>query len=134
MQLPEALVSERIDKWVWAVRLAPTRSAAAAACRAGHIKLNDVRVKPAAPVRVGDRIEIRGIGGPGVVRIVEVTQVITRRVGAPIAVQCYADHSPPPPSKEILASMPQRERGSGRPTKRDRRALDRLRRRDETQL
>ena len=62
-------------------------------------------------------------------RIVVVTKIITKRVGAAVAVECYDDHTPPPPPKEEVAIMPRRDRGAGRPTKRERRALDRLRRR-----
>jgi len=52
---------------------------------------------------------------------------VNKRVGAPIAATAYIDHSPPPPPKEILAALPRRDRGAGRPTKKERRELDRLR-------
>ncbi|MDO5075891.1 RNA-binding S4 domain-containing protein [Corynebacterium sp.] len=119
--------SVRIDAWVWAVRFAKTRTQAADACKAGHIKLRGASVKPAQPVVPGDRIQIwvnhRQYD-------VEVVEPIRKRVGAAVARTCYVDHSPPPPPKEILASMPRRDRGAGRPTKRDRRAIDRLRGRE----
>ncbi|PRQ12495.1 RNA-binding protein S4 [Corynebacterium sp. 13CS0277] len=119
--------SARIDAWVWAVRLTKTRTMAAAACKAGHVKLNGAAVKPSQQVVVGDRVRVwvdhREYD-------VEVTQIITRRVGAAIARTCYIDHSPPPPPKEILLSIPTRDRGAGRPTKRERREIDRLRGRD----
>lgn len=114
----------RIDAWVWSVRLFKTRSAAAAACKAGHVKLNDATVKPAQTVAVGDRVRAWVNHRE---YIYEVTDLVTKRVGAPRARECYIDHSPPPPSKEILASIPRRDRGAGRPTKRERRQLDRLR-------
>ncbi len=60
-------------------------------------------------------------------RIVEVVRPIAKRVGAAIAAECLIDRSPPPPPKELLAAMPIRDRGAGRPTKRERRQLDRLR-------
>ncbi|WP_459548531.1 RNA-binding S4 domain-containing protein [Nocardia sp. X0981] len=113
----------RVDSWVWAVRLFKTRSAAAAACRGGHVRVNGATAKPAQPVRPGDEVRIRGGGSE---RIVIVERVITKRVGAPIAAQCLIDRSPPPPPREILASLPKRDRGSGRPTKRERRETDRL--------
>lgn len=116
--------SARVDAWTWAVRLFKTRSAAATACRAGHVRVNGVSVKPAHPVRPGDEIRTR-IGG--LERIVVVERIVAKRVGASIAATCLIDKSPPPPSKELLASIPQRDRGAGRPTKRDRRELDRLR-------
>ncbi|MDN5723747.1 MAG: RNA-binding S4 domain-containing protein [Corynebacterium sp.] len=114
----------RIDAWVWSVRLFKTRSAAAAACKAGHVKLNDATVKPAQTVAVGDRVRAWVNHRE---YIYEVTDLVTKRVGAPRARECYIDHSPPPPSKEILASIPRRDRGAGRPTKRERRQLDKLR-------
>lgn len=114
----------RIDVWVWAVRMFKTRSEAAAAVRAGHVKLNGESTKPAQQVVPGDTVRVwkdhREL-------IYEVVATLRKRAGAPIARTCYIDHSPPPPPKEILASMPRRDRGAGRPTKRDRRELDRLR-------
>jgi ribosome-associated heat shock protein Hsp15 len=114
----------RVDRWVWAVRLYKTRSAAGTACRGGHVKVNGRNAKPATVVRVGDRIEAR-VGQR--VRIVEVARIIDARVGAPIAVDCYIDHSPPPPERLREAAVPTRDPGAGRPTKRDRRRLDRSR-------
>ncbi|WP_257158508.1 RNA-binding S4 domain-containing protein [Corynebacterium cystitidis] len=114
----------RIDVWTWAVRIFKTRSDAAQAVRAGHVKLNGGAVKPAAQVVPGDRVQVwkdhRNFD-------FEVTATVRKRVGAPIARTCYVDHSPPPPPKEIIASMPRRDRGAGRPTKRERRQLDKLR-------
>ena len=118
--------SARIDAWIWAVRLVKTRSAAGDACRGGHVRLNGVRVKPAHPVRVGDEVRVRLDGRE---RIVQVTRILNKRVGAAVAAQCYIDHSPPPPPREALLPVAMRERGAGRPTKRDRRAIDRLRNR-----
>ncbi len=114
----------RADVWVWAVRLAKTRSGAAAACRAGHIKINGDRAKPSSPIKVSDEVRIYL---NEVERIVEVSTLVKKRVGAPIAVTCYVDHTPPPPEAEKFVSIAQRDRGAGRPTKRERRDLDRLR-------
>lgn len=114
----------RVDAWTWAVRLFKTRSQATAACRAGHVRVNDERAKPAQTVRVGDRVEVRG--GQRL-RSVEVTRLLIKRVGAPEAQAAYVDHSPPPPPRELASPFGVRERGAGRPTKKERRQLDRLR-------
>jgi len=116
--------SVRADSWIWSVRLTKTRSLAASACRAGHVRVNGERVKPAHPVRPGDEVRLRHAGRE---RIVVVKQLLRKRVGAPVAAQAYVDNSPPPPPPEQLAPVARRERGAGRPTKRERRELDRLR-------
>jgi ribosome-associated heat shock protein Hsp15 len=113
----------RIDRWLWAVRLVKTRSLAAQACRAGHVQINGVRAKPAAPVNVGDTVRAR-LGGRE--RVVEVARLPASRVGAEPAALCLIDRSPPPPRRDPLAGGP-RHSGAGRPTKRDRRQLDRAR-------
>lgn len=114
----------RIDSWVWAVRLVKTRSQGATACRGGHVHVNGERVKPAHSVRIGDEVRLRHEGRE---RIVVVKRLIRKRVGAPVAAQCYIDNSPPPPPREATAPIGVRDRGTGRPTKRDRRELERLR-------
>jgi ribosome-associated heat shock protein Hsp15 len=116
--------SVRVDQWLWSVRLTKTRSDAAAACRGGHVKVNGKAAKPATPVKVGDRVEARLHDRE---RIVEVATLIAKRVGAAVAVDCFVDHSPPPPERDLDVQVFQRDRGAGRPTKRDRRELDRLR-------
>lgn len=113
----------RVDSWIWAVRLFKTRSAAAAACKGGHVRVNGAAAKPAHPVRPGDEIRVRT---SRIERTVIVERIITKRVGAPIAAQCLIDRSPPPPPPELRAAVPRRDRGSGRPTKRERRETDRL--------
>ncbi len=113
--------STRVDRWLWAVRLFKTRSAATEACRAGHVRINDVRAKPASTVRVGDTVAAR-VGDRD--RVVDVARVIETRVGAPIAAECLIDHSPPPPPRDEAGPFGQRDRGTGRPSKRDRRQLD----------
>ena len=112
-----------MDSWIWSVRLAKTRSAASSACRAGHVRVNGARVKPAHLVRVGDEVRIRQDARE---RIVAVTQVIGKRVGALAAAECYVDHSPPPPPRDAVTPVAVRERGTGRPTKRERRSIDKL--------
>lgn len=116
----------RLDVWLWSVRLFKTRSAANKAVSGGHVRLNGSPAKPAHSVQPGDVVTVRE---PGWERKFEVTQVITKRVGAPIAVTCYVDHSPPRPAY-LSAPMARRDRGAGRPTKKDRRDIDRLRGRD----
>jgi ribosome-associated heat shock protein Hsp15 len=113
----------RVDRWVWSVRLAKSRSAAAEACRAGHVKINGKSVKPAQSVRVGDQVRVRQGDRE---RIVVVAQIINKRVGAPAAVECYIDKSPPPPPREEAIPIAVRPRGAGRPTKRERRSIERL--------
>ncbi|WP_407548504.1 S4 domain-containing protein [Streptomyces sp. Pv4-95] len=114
----------RIDSWIWSVRLTKTRSAAATACRGGHVRVNGERVKPAHGVRVGDEVRLRHAGRE---RIVVVTRLVRKRVGAPVAAECFVDNSPPPPPREEVPVIAHRDRGAGRPTKRDRREIEQLR-------
>lgn len=113
----------RVDAWTWAVRLFPTRSAAGAACRAGHVRVNGDRAKPATAVGPGDEVRVRAAGE----RLVIVRRVLVKRVGAAVAVECYEDRTPPPPPREQVVVVAQRARGAGRPTKRERREIERFR-------
>ena len=113
----------RVDSWLWAVRMLKTRSAATAACRAGHVSVNDERAKAAQTVRVGDVVRLRIDGEE---RILQVARLVAKRVGAPVAVECYLDLTPPKPPKEERVLTVTRDRGAGRPTKRDRRTIDKL--------
>ncbi|CAN5657420.1 RNA-binding S4 domain-containing protein [soil metagenome] len=117
----------RVDQWLWAIRLCTTRSQATTACKGGHVRVNDRPAKAATPVAVGDRVQVYV---HDVHRTVEVVRLIQKRVGAPVAVECYIDHTPPPPPEDEYTPLWERERGAGRPTKRDRRQLDRLRGKD----
>ena len=101
-----------------------TRSEATTACRGGHVRVNGSPTKPASHVRIGDRVSARVHGHD---RVLEVVRVIDKRVGAPVAAECLVDHSPPPPSRDDEPLAFARDRGTGRPTKRDRRRLDRFR-------
>ena len=115
----------RADVWVWSVRLFKSRSQASTACKAGHVAVNGANVKPSALVRVGDKVETLTPGGT---KIYVVRQLLSKRVGAAVAAAAFTDHSPPPPPKaERPAPIALRDRGTGRPTQRDRRQLDRLR-------
>jgi ribosome-associated heat shock protein Hsp15 len=121
--MPE-VTRARVDAWTWAVRLFPTRSAAGAACKAGHVRVNGDRAKPATMVVPGDEVVVRGGERE---RIVIVQRTVVKRVGAPVAVTCYLDRSPAVVPKGQKVVMAQRDRGAGRPTKRDRRLIERLR-------
>jgi len=121
--MAEESASARVDTWLWSVRLTKTRSQASEACRGGHVKVNGTRVKPARSVKPGDEVHFRHEGRD---RIVVVTRIITKRVGAPVAAECYIDKSPPPPPKDVLLGVPVRDRGAGRPTKRERRSIEKL--------
>lgn len=116
--------SARVDAWLWAVRIFKTRTAATAACRAGHVRVNGERAKAAHPVRPGDELRVRIQGFD---RILVVKQTITKRVGAAVVAESVEDRTPPPPPRELTAFVPVRDRGAGRPTKRERREIDRLR-------
>ena len=118
----------RVDAWLWAVRVYKTRSAATSACRAGHVRVNGDRAKAAQSVRIGDQLRVRIAGFD---RILVVRQTISKRVGAPLAAAAMEGLTPPPPSPETVALVPQRDRGAGRPTKRERRDIDKLRGRSQ---
>lgn len=113
-----------MDAWLWAVRLCPTRSAATALCRAGHVRVAARAAKASTTVAVGDRVTARV---HGLDRDLEVVKVIDKRVGAVLAAECFIDHAPPLPPSKRPEPVAERERGAGRPTKRDRRLTDRLR-------
>ncbi|MGO1590694.1 MAG: RNA-binding S4 domain-containing protein [Ancrocorticia sp.] len=114
--------SVRIDVWLWSVRQCKTRSLATGECKAGHVRINDEPVKPASPVKVGDEVRYRVQGFD---RILRVTKLLKKRVGAPVAATCYEDLTPERPRVNLPPVM-RREPGTGRPTKKERRELDRL--------
>ncbi|MGW0690496.1 RNA-binding S4 domain-containing protein [Streptomyces sp. NPDC002738] len=122
-EAPQAEGSVRVDSWIWSVRLTKTRSQAAAACRAGHVRVNGDRAKPAQTLHVGDEVRLRHGSRD---RIVVVSRIVKKRVGPPVAAECFVDNSPPPPPREAVIQVPVRDRGTGRPTKRDRREMERL--------
>ena len=119
--------SARVDSWLWAVRIVKTRSLATAACRAGHVKVNGERAKAAQSVKVGDEVRLRVSGFD---RVLVVRDPLSRRVAATVAVESYIDNSPPLPTPEEVALAPRRDRGAGRPTKRERRELEQFLGRD----
>lgn len=120
---PSGSTSARIDVWLWSVRQVRSRSAATSACKAGHVRINGETAKPAQHVSVGDEVRYRVDGFD---RLLTVTQILTKRVGAPIARTAYIDSSPPRPSPLDTPAAVIRERGAGRPTKKERRQLNAL--------
>lgn len=117
----------RLDKWLWAARCYKTRSAASTACQGGLVKVNGAAAKASQKVRIGDRVEARCAGDRR--RILEVAALAEKRGPAEVAAQLFVDHSPPPPPRKerLLEPVVQVERGGGRPTKRDRRRMNRNR-------
>src|SRR4051812_25515171 len=120
---PSAADATRVDRWLCAVRLVKTRPLATRLCEGGHVLVNGLPAKPSTKVRAGDRVEAFVADRE---RIVEVVRPIESRVGAPVAVTCYVDHSPPVVAKATPGFAV--VRGEGRPSKRLRRELERLRR------
>jgi ribosome-associated heat shock protein Hsp15 len=118
--------SSRADKWLWATRFFKTRGLAADVCMDGKVKRNGHPMKPSSPVQVGDLLEIPFIEGPGVRRI-SVKAVIEKRVGAPEAQACYEDLTKPEVYEALKLWMnSKRDAAGGRPTKRNRREIDRI--------
>ena len=114
----------RIDRWLCAVRLVKTRPMATQLCEGGHVQVNGNAAKPSTRVRPGD--EVRALIAARE-RIVDVVRPIETRVGAAVATECYVDRSPPPVVRELAPGV-KVVRGEGRPSKRLRRELDRMRR------
>jgi ribosome-associated heat shock protein Hsp15 len=122
--------TDRLDHWLWVVRLTKTRSLAAEAVKAGRVQVNGQPAKPSREVRAGDRVELR----TGAARMtVRVRGAAPRRVGAAEAAKLFEETPESREARERLAEQrrlvePVRsEWGKGRPTKRDRRGMDRLR-------
>lgn len=114
----------RIDRWLSAVRLAKNRPVATQLCEGGHMRVNGHPAKPSTKVRPGDVVHALIAERE---RIVEVVRPIETRVGAPAAAECYIDNSPPPVISEVAPGI-KVLRGEGRPSKRLRRELERMRR------
>src|SRR5690606_6832156 len=117
----------RIDKYLWAIRIFKTRSLATEACKAGRVKLSGQNVKASYGVKVGDTFTIqKGIAQ----KVVKVTGLRARRVDANAAVRCHEDSTPVEETSgsDSMCHAPvlQRDRGTGGPTKRDRREIDEL--------
>ncbi len=114
----------RVDRWLWSVRVFKTRSQATDACRGGHVRVERAAVKPAHAVHVGDVVSVNQDGWE---RRLEVARLIDKRVGPSVAAECVVDHSGPRPERERVAPLFARDPAAGRPTKRERRDLDRFR-------
>lgn len=121
--IPTTTGKVRVDKWLWAARCFKTRNQAGTACAGGHCTVNGVTAKSSLKVSVGDNIEVWTAGGR---RILEVTALADRRGSAEIAAQLFIDHTPPEPKVERDLGL-EVERGEGRPSKKARRRLDRIR-------
>lgn len=119
--------SVRLDSYLWAIRMYKSRSLASDAIKNNKVKLNDELVKPSHLVKIGERYTLSF--PQGVKKIIGVTGLIDKRQSYEIAIANYTDHSPPIEKLEHMPSvfsMPnmQRERGAGRPTKKDRRDMN----------
>ena len=115
----------RVDVWLWSVRVFKTRTAANKACAAGNVRIDGVVAKPSRQVAPGQMITAKVARRQ---RVVEVVELLSKRVGAEVAQAAYVDHSPPPePRRSKAAPTGIRDAGAGRPTKRDRRKIDELR-------
>ena len=118
------MAETRIDRWLCAVRLVKTRSLATELCDGGHVRVNGNTAKPSTKVHAGDRVNAIIAAREC---IVEVVRPIENCVGASVAAICYVDHTPPPEVVEIAPGI-KMIRGEGRPSKRLRRELERMRR------
>lgn len=124
----DSLEKVRVDKWLWSVRLFKTRTQATDACKAGDILLKGRILKASHPIQTGDMLEVRK---QGIHYTIEVLRLLDKRVGAPIAQECFADHTP---EEERLkfemwyaarsGRAEFRDKGAGRPTKKERRMID----------
>ena len=123
--LPES--KTRIDKWLWTVRIFKSRTIATDACKAGKIKINGSEIKPSASVGRLDKIEVRKNGFNFQF---EVKELLKNRVPAPIAKECFQNNTPVSELEKYndwfngKKSSVLRARGTGRPTKKDRRSMD----------
>ena len=118
----QPLGAVRIDRWLCATRAFKTRGSAQQACTGGLVKVNGHAVKASQVVKLGDEVHAEAPRG----KLVWIVKGLAeKRLSAPLARELYEDHSPPPPPKE--ERFPLRDRGAGRPTKSDRRAMERFR-------
>lgn len=115
----------RIDKWLWAARIYKTRTIAAAACKKGQISLNGNQLKPSRMIKVGDVISVKK---PPVTYSFLVKQTIEKRVGAKLIPEVLENVTPPEQYELLemnrISGFIDRARGTGRPTKKERRSLD----------
>ena len=115
----------RIDKYLWAIRLFKTRTLATEACKAGKIKLDGQNIKPSHEVKVGETYQVsKGIER----KVIRVTGLLESRLDAKSVVDFFEDETPVEQTNQFKsmfhAPLLKRDRGAGRPTKRDRREID----------
>lgn len=115
----------RIDKWLWAARIFKTRTIAADACKNGRVTVNDTNVKPSRMVKVGDKVSVRK---PPVTYSFKILKAIEQRVGAKLLPEIYENVTTADQYELLemirISGFVDRQRGTGRPTKKDRRAMD----------
>ena len=118
----------RIDKWLWSIRIFKSRTLASDACKAGKVKVGEEAVKPSYMLAEGEVVTVKKEGFSFQYRAL---QLIEKRVGAPIAVTCYEDVTPEAEKNKYQSwfqnatpGAERREKGSGRPTKKERREID----------
>ncbi len=115
----------RIDKWLWAARIFKTRSVAADACKNGRVTINKVNVKPSHTIKAGEVINVKK---PPVIYSFKVLKTIEQRIGAKLLPEIYENVTDPKQYELLemsrISGFVDRMRGTGRPTKKDRRALD----------
>jgi ribosome-associated heat shock protein Hsp15 len=115
----------RIDKWLWAARIFKTRSIAADACKNGRVTIGGVNVKPSHVVKAGEVVAVRK---PPVTYSFRILKTIEQRVGAKLLPEIYENVTPPDQYELLemnrISGFVDRARGTGRPTKKDRRAMD----------
>ena len=115
----------RIDKWLWAARIYKTRTLASDACKNGRITINGALAKPSRTVKVGDQV---GVKKSTITYSFRVLQTIEKRVGAKLLPEVFENVTPPEQYELLemnrISGFVDRARGTGRPTKKDRRALD----------
>jgi ribosome-associated heat shock protein Hsp15 len=122
----QTLQKVRMDKWLWSVRIFKSRTIASDACKMNKVRLNGHPAKPSDDVRVGDVLQVKKEGFNLVFKVV---QLIEKRVSAVLAEPCYQNITPEEELNKfktwnLHATVEVREKGSGRPTKKERRALD----------
>lgn len=118
----------RIDKWLWAVRLFKTRSIAAEACKKGTVSVNGIDAKPSREIKIGDEVRVRKLPVTYHYKVLDITE---KRMGAKLVPDFMKDVTPAE-NLEILEMQKymkwsERDRGTGRPTKKDRRDLEQFR-------
>ena len=124
--MTETMEKVRLDRWLWAVRIFKTRNQATEAVKGGRVHVNGDRVKPSRYVHIGDRIEAQLVA---LKRTVVVKALLEKRVGAKLVSDFMEDLTPPEEFQKrqtIAQTILKRDRGMGRPTKKDRREIEKL--------